>query len=153
MKTRIVLLLFAVAPALASAQPMCARTASTLRKGPGTQHPVSWKVAKYMPFLRLERKSGWLKLQDLEGEVHWGKASDFTSNYRCVVVKTNVAALHKEPSQASPATDLKTLDRYTPLKRVGDQRDWLKVEDEAGRAAWIHESQVWKPVIVNSFSF
>ncbi|MBX3020773.1 MAG: hypothetical protein KF799_03790 [Bdellovibrionales bacterium] len=135
------------------AQPMCARGNVTLRKGPGTQHAVSWKVSKNMPFLRLERKKGWLKLQDLEGEVHWARASDLTSKTRCVVVKTNVAALHKEPSQNSPATDLKTLDRYTPLRRLDDNREWLQVEDEAGRKAWIHESQVWKPVVVNSFSF
>lgn len=153
MKFALVLLFSFLLPVLAQAQPLCARLNTTLRKGPGMQHPVSWKVAKNMPFLRLEKKSGWVKLQDLEGEVHWGKAGDLTNKFRCVVVKTNVAALHKEPNPTSPASDLKTLDRYTPLKRVNDMRDWLQVEDEAGHSSWIHESQVWKPVLVNSFSF
>lgn len=140
-------------PAWAAAEAMCAKNATSLRKGPGTQHAVTWRVAKNMPFLKLERKSGWYKVQDLEGEVHWARTQDLTSSFRCVVVKTNIASLHREPSPASPAQDLKTLDRYTPLKRVGDRRDWLQVENEAGQVAWIHESQVWKPVIVNSFSF
>ena len=137
----------------AGAEPLCAKAALSLRKGPGPQHPVTWRVAKHMPFLRLEKKSGWVKLQDLEGEVHWAKAGDLTSAVRCVVVKATVASLHKEASPTAPPPDLKTLDRYTPLKRLQTTRDWLQVEDEAGHVAWIHESQVWKPVTVNSFSF
>ena len=137
----------------AAVQPVCARAATSLRKGPGTQFPVTWKVAKFMPFLSLQRKSGWSKVQDLEGDVHWVRSVDVTNKVRCVVVKTSVAALHKQPNANSPAEDFKTLDRYTPLKRIGDEPDWLQVEDEAGHKAWIHSSQVWKPVLVNSFTF
>lgn len=150
---KFVLLFFALRIGLAASEPVCAKAAINLRSGPGPNHPISWKVSKYMPFLRLERKNGWSKLQDLEGEIHWARSADLTTKARCVVVKTNTAALHKDPSSAAPATDMKTLDRYTPLKRVNDQREWLQVEDEGGRLAWIHESQVWKPVMVNSFSF
>ncbi len=107
-----------------------------------------------MPFMRqAERKSGWVRVEDLEGESHWAKPSDLTNRFRCVVVKTNVAVLRKEPSTSAPPVDLKTVDRYTPLKRLGNDREWMQVEDETGRTAWIHESQVWKPVNVQSISF
>jgi SH3-like domain-containing protein len=148
------LLIFSTVGAAAwAAEPVCSKTAVTLRKAPNAREAVSWKVGKNMPFLRLETKKGWAKLQDLEGEIHYARAVDFSSKTRCVVVKTNVAALHKDPVVSSAATDLKTLDRYTPLKRVNDNREWIQVEDEAGRLAWIHETQVWKPVKVNAFSF
>lgn len=153
MKILIALLGMISGPAVHAAEPVCAKAAITLRRGPSSKEAVSWKVAKNMPFLKLETKKGWAKLQDLEGEIHFARASDLSSKTRCVVVKTNVAALHKDPAQNAPATDLKTLDRYTPLKRVNDQREWIQVEDEAGRLAWIHESQVWKPIKVNAFSF
>jgi SH3-like domain-containing protein len=106
-----------------------------------------------MPFLRLGSHKGWIKVQDLEGEVLWARRRDLSSRLRCVVVKTNTAALHKAPQFASPGEDLKNLDRYTPLKRIKDQKAWIQVEDEAHNQAWIHESQVWKPVTVNNFSF
>lgn len=138
----------------AFADSVCATRITTLRKGPGSQNPASWKVSRYMPFVRLQKKSGWTKVQDLEGEVHWVKSSDITSQIRCVAVKASVAVLHKEPNSTSPGASLKTLDRFTPLKRMDDEKlPWLHVEDEAGHVSWIHESQVWKPVTVNNISF
>lgn len=133
--------------------PVCAKNYITLRKGPGSQHPVSWKVARYMPFMRTERKAGWVKLEDLEGEEHWARSTDVTNDLRCVVVKTNLATLRSEPSASAPPIELKTVDRYTPFKRLGNDREWVQVEDETGRQAWVHESTVWKPVNVQSISF
>ncbi len=136
------------------AQPVCAKGYISLRKGPGTKHPLSWRVAKYMPFLLLEKKNGWGKLQDLDGEIHWAQLSDLNTKDRCVVVKVNVAVLRQQPSnRSSPPAHLRTVDRYTPFKRVDTAEEWIKVEDEAGNIAWIHENYVWKPVIVNSFTF
>ncbi|MGE4130348.1 MAG: SH3 domain-containing protein [Bdellovibrionales bacterium] len=148
-----VLVFITLAYQMVSAQPVCAKGYIELRKGPGTKFPVSWKVAKYMPFLLSDKKSGWGKVQDLEGEVHWAKLSDLNRKDRCVVVKVNVATLRQEPSNRSALAELKTLDRYTPLKRLESDREWIQVQDESGRTAWIHENYVWKPVIVNSFSF
>lgn len=139
--------------AWAMSDPACAKTATELRKGPGKQFPPSWKVAKYMPFLKTEIKGDWVKVQDLDGEIHWARKKDLTSSVSCVVVKNQVAMLRKEPSTSAPTADLRTLDRYTPLKKVETQSEWIHVEDETGRQAWIHESQVWKPVKIQSFDF
>jgi SH3-like domain-containing protein len=147
------ILLLALPGGQAAAQAMCARRTVNLHKGAGYGTPVTWKVAKYMPFLRLERKGSWSKVQDLEGQVHWLPSRELTAGIRCVVIKTNVAKLHKDPQMSAPAAVLRTLDRYTPLKRIKDQSEWIQVEDEDGHRAWVHESQVWKPVLVQSFSF
>ncbi len=152
----IVLLLSAFSgPALA--QSACAKGYISLRKGPGNNFPLSWKVAKYMPFLILEKKSGWGKVQDMDGEVHWAKLSDLNTKDRCVVVKVNVAVLRSQPSNTAAPADLRTVDRYTPFMRIENDNEspgeWLEVADETGTKAFIHENYVWKPVMVNSFSF
>lgn len=133
--------------------PVCAKTQITLRKGPGSQYPVSWCAARFMPFLRQESKNGWVRVIDFEGESHWAPARDLSSVLHCVVVKTQVATLRKEPSMSAQPSDLKTVDRYTPLKKIESQGEWVKVEDETGRQAWIHESNIWKPMKVQSVKF
>jgi len=144
-----------VGSAPAAAQPACAKGYISLRKGAGAQFPTSWKVAKFMPFLILEKKSGWAKVQDLEGEVHWAKMSDLNTKDRCVVVKVNIATLRQQPSKTAPLAELRTVDRYTPFKRIENENpsEWIEVQDETGNRAFIHENYVWRPVMVNSFSF
>ena len=142
----ILLLTFSVTARAQTAEPVCAAAKATLRKGPSASNPVSWKVSRYMPFMKVDRKGQWSKVKDIEGEEHWVKTSELTNKFRCVVVKTNVATLRKEPSTTAQTMDLKTVDRYTPFKRLANDREWVQVEDETGRQAWIHESQVWKPV-------
>lgn len=133
--------------------PTCAKAPITLRKGPGPNFGLSWKVAKYMPFLKLENKGGWVKVQDLEGEIHWAQPRDLTSTISCVVVRSSTATLRLSPSASAPLAELKTVDRYTPLKKLEAQGEWLRVEDEAGHQAWVHESNIWKPVKVQSVTF
>lgn len=150
---RLLLILFFVTTSAHAGDPVCAKSYITLRKGPGVKNPVSWKVARYMPFMRIDRKSGWSKVQDLEGDEHWAKNSELSTQIRCVVVKTSVATLRKEPNASAAPIELKTVDRYTPFKRLGNDREWVQVEDETGRQAWVHEANVWKPVNVQSISF
>jgi len=149
------LLLVLLAGARVSAQTACAKGYISLRKGPGTNFPLSWKVAKYMPFLILEKKQGWAKVQDLDGEVHWARQSDLNTQDRCVVVKVQVATLRSQPSNTAPPAAMRTVDRYTPFLRIENENpsEWLEVADESGGKAFIHENYVWKPVKVNSFSF
>ena len=133
--------------------PTCTKGAATLRKGPGRQFPVSWKVPRYMPFMRFESKGNWVKVVDLEGETHWAESKDLTRTIHCVVVKSPMANFHKEPKASSKPADLKTLDRYTPLKKISAEAEWIHAEDEAGHQGWINEASVWKPVRVANFSF
>jgi SH3-like domain-containing protein len=133
--------------------PACSKGLMTLRKGPGTNFPISWKVPKYMPFMKLETKNGWVKVEDFERETHWARPTDLTSANQCVVVKSAVATLRQTGSAASPPADLKTVDRFTPFKKLEADREWIHVEDETGRQAWIHETNVWKPVKIQSVTF
>jgi len=72
---------------------------------------------------------------------------------KCIVVKTNVATLRTEPSTTAPASEIKTVDRYTPMKRLESQGEWMHVEDESGHQGWIHETNVWKPAKIQTVDF
>ncbi len=148
-------LLFSVAVSAKvwAADPACVKSAATLRKGPGSDKPVSWKVPQFMPFLKVDYKGSWSKVEDLDGEAHWIKTNELTAKFRCVVVKSNVATLRQGPSPSAPLAELRSVDRYTPFKRLANEKDWVQVEDETGRKAWIHESLVWKPVTVSAITF
>jgi SH3-like domain-containing protein len=152
-QTVLILLLSWQAMAAVEPAPTCARVGAELRKGPGPQFPVSWKAPKYMPFLRFESKGGFARVQDMDGEIHWAKVKDLTTKISCVVVKSQTALLKRDPAKTAPAADIKSVDKYTPFKKLEVKVDWIKVEDETGRQSWVHESQIWKPVKVNSISF
>lgn len=136
---------------LCEAQPVCAKGYISLRKKPGG--PISWKVATHMPFVRLENKNGWSRVKDLDGEEHWAQTKDLTKDINCVVVKAQVATLRESPSGNAPPAELKTVDRFTPLKKIEASGEWLHVEDENGRQSWIHEANVWKPAVIQTMSF
>lgn len=146
-------IIFVFVSTSALAQAVCARTTTTLRRGPGNQFEKSWSVTKYMPFVKSEQKNGWIKLSDIDGETHWGRAGDFTQSYRCVAVKVNTLENRQGPGPQFPYADLKTLDRYTPLKRLDIKNGWVWVENDLGQKSWVQESKVWKPVRVESVSF
>jgi SH3-like domain-containing protein len=151
----ILLLLLGLAPGVAAqAQAVCTRSSVTvLRKDPSPKAEKSWLVGRYMPFLIVEIKNGWLKVEDLEGQKHYGRAVDFSQKFRCVVIKTNTAETRQGPGVRFPYGDFKTLDRYTPLKRLDAQNGWVQVENDIGLKSWVLETKVWHPVKVQTLSF
>lgn len=146
--------LASVVSAPAYAQAVCSKSSVTvLRKAPNAKAEKSWVVTKYMPFMILEVKPGWLKLQDLEGQSHYGRAADFSQKFRCVVVKSSTAESRQGPGGKFPYADFKILDRYTPLKRLDAQDGWVQVENDLGLKSWVPESKVWHPVKVQTLTF
>jgi SH3-like domain-containing protein len=106
-----------------------------------------------MPFLKMESKSSWTRVQDVDGESHWAQSKDLSAGLSCVVVRTQVATLRKGPSTASEPADLRTVDKFTPFKKLEIEGDWVKVQDETGREGWIHQTNVWRPVKVQAMTF
>jgi SH3-like domain-containing protein len=135
-------------------QAICTQSKNAiLRTGPGEQFEKSWSVSRFMPFMKLDQKNNWLKLSDIDGEIHWGKAADFSTQLRCVVIKSNYADTHQGPGNSFPPVEFKTLDRFTPLKRIDAEGPWIKVESDNGIQFWVHESKLWRAVKVQSVKF
>lgn len=139
----------------AQAKALCVSSFQTrLRTEPRDSAKVSWVVGRYMPLVQLDRRGGWIRVQDLDGEIHWVPAKDVTSKGRCIVVKTASAQLRTKPSSKSPAFEIPTVDKYTAFKRLESEADnWYWVEDEVGNRAWVRSIDVWRPVKVSNIGF
>ena len=125
-----------------------------LRSEPSINGKITWVVGRYMPLLELERRGRWIKVRDLDGEIHWAQATEVSGRERCVVVKTLSAALRKGPSANSPLATVRSVEKYTAFKRIeADPENWYNVEDEAGGRYWISSSLVWRPTVVSRIGF
>lgn len=129
-----------------------------LRSEPNSSARVTWVVGKYMPLVELDRRGGWVKVRDLDGESHWISGSEVTSREKCVVVKARRAALRKGPSTRQGLAEIQAVDRYTAFRRVdGELEDepdsWYWVEDEAGKRFWIPTAVVWRATTVSRIGF
>lgn len=122
-----------------------------LRSGPGPKYAITWKVGKFTPFVELSRKSGWIHVQDVDGDKHWIYGSNVTSKIICVAVRIPSARLRK--SAGGQSADLPQVDKYTSFKRIDVNGEWFEVEAPWGETYWIHESTVWRPVKVSNVSF
>ncbi len=135
-------------------EPVCVvKPKVILRKGPGLKFAATWTVPKYMPFLRLERKSGWARVQDFEGEIHWAPPSSLSRKINCAVIKSKTARLRQGPGLDQPIADLATVDRYMAFQKVDRDGEWIQVRDEYGARYWVNEKNVWLPVTRTSVQF
>jgi SH3-like domain-containing protein len=125
-----------------------------LRAEPSASAKITWVVGRYMPLAEVDRKGNWIKVRDVDGDVHWAAGGDLTGRERCVVVKVNVANLRTGPSARSPLGDIQSVDKYTAFKRINaEPEDWYRIEDETGSKYWIAASQVWRATTVSRIGF
>jgi len=94
---------FAQSAIALEAKPICVTgSEANLRVGPGTNHRISWEVKRYMPLVRVSRKGDWIKVRDVDGDIHWIFQKLVSRKVRCVTVKNSRARIRKKPSTLSP---------------------------------------------------
>ncbi len=138
----VLILLGALAwPGLGFGQALCVKVAkANLRSGPGTNFRVTWEVHRHMPLVQVGKNGDWIKVRDVDGDLHWVAQSVVTEEEGCVTVKVDKATIRKAPNTKSPQWF--TVERYTSFKRVGAQKDWVKLEHE-GKTMWASSTVVW----------
>lgn len=146
-------LFFAFFVANVQAAFVCTKKPATLKVEPSSKAKTSWLVGRYMPFIVVQKKGTWIQVKDLEGEPHWVRRIDVSSNLDCVVVKVQIARLYREPANNQPSEMPAHVDRYTPFRRLHAQPGWYQVQDDAGRKSWIKADHVWRPVTIEGISF
>lgn len=136
------------------AHALCVTSASTnLRAGPGANHPITWKVAKYTPLVEIKKTGSWYEVEDQDGQTHWVYAPNVTRKMVCVSVKVPSAKIRKGAGAQAELADLRQVDRYTAFKRLDVQDEWAEVEASWGEVYWVHESNLWRPVKVARVKF
>lgn len=130
----------AQAPAVAQSMVSVDRPKVNLRAGPGTQHAAEWTLARGYPLQVLDRRSGWLRVRDFEGDSGWilGRLTGRTPH---VVVKVPVANI-----RSAPGTSARLLGRaqYGEVLRTLDRRPgWLRVRQPGGLTGWVARRLLW----------
>lgn len=133
-------LLFAAA-ASAQEQLLCVTASrANLRAGPSTDFRITWEVNRYMPLMEVERQGEWVKVSDVDGDVHWIYGPLVSSGENCVTVKASRANIRKGPT--TDADMWFTVEKYTSFKRVGQQGNWIRLEYQ-GEEMWVFHTLVW----------
>jgi len=116
---------------------------ANLRYGPGTKFQKTWEVYRYMPFKKLKTQKGWLRVKDVDGDIHWVYNPLVTSKYKCAVVKVKKANLRSGPTTKDPMVPWGPAQKYYAFKIIGKKGKWRHVMDAAGGKAWVHQDLVW----------
>ncbi|MBF0199768.1 MAG: SH3 domain-containing protein [Desulfamplus sp.] len=113
---------------------------ANVRSGPGIENDVLWQVEQYHPIMILEKKSGWLKFKDFEGDVAWIYATLVDKTESVITIKENCNV------REGPGTDYQvafTVERGVPFKVLEKKDNWLNIEHEDGDRGWIYYTLVW----------
>jgi SH3-like domain-containing protein len=125
----------------AQGQQLCVKAPrANLRAGPGAKFRVTWEVNRNMPLLQVGREGEWIKVRDVDGDLHWVSEKLITGQQDCVTVKAEHANIRKSPS--NKADTWFTVEKYTSFHRIGQKDNWVKIEYE-GETMWVAQSLVW----------
>jgi len=133
--------LLAFAPALQAATfRAIAGSQVNLRAGPGTDHKRLFLVSRDYPVKVLERRDGWAKVEDFEGDQGWVHG-DLLAERRTLLVTEDLVNVRKGPS-----TDHEVAfqaQRNVLLEYLGEERGWVHVRHADGAEGWVHAGLVW----------
>ncbi len=116
-----------------------------LRSGPGTKYSVKWKYGSGFPLKVLEEKSGWLKVEDFEGDSGW-LYQKLTSRNGHMIVKVHKNQNKKINIRSGPSTEDKIVGKAyygVVFKTIKQQNGWAHVKHDSGLEGWIKRSLLW----------
>lgn len=121
---------------------------ANLRVGPGKNHRITWEVKRYMPLVRVSSQGDWIKVRDVDGDIHWVFHRLVSRKVRCVTVKNSRARIRTKPSTKSKTW--RTVEKYTSFKLLQLTKEWVKVEilikrkkRVFKRTGWIFRKLIW----------
>ena len=139
---RVAALMACAAFSAASAQTLVSiqAGAANLRTAPGRSGPVLWRFDRGYPLEVLERRGGWLKVRDFEGEQGWVAAST-TGPARHHVVRARTAKLRAGPGDGYPMVGSAVYGQVFATEFRGE--NWVRVRIAPRQQGWIARDLVW----------
>ncbi len=129
-------------PRLASAEILSVKTSTaSFREAPHQASKVKFTADQFYPVEVVEKKAGWTKTKDFEGDEAW-VADKLLAPMAAVVVTADRANVREAASTASPV--LFKVERGEVFK-IEERSDngWLKVVDARGDGGWIRADMTW----------
>ena len=115
-------------------------TRANLRAGPSTEFRITWEVNQFMPLEDVSRDGDWVRVRDVDGDLHWIFKRLVGDGVECLTIKTSTANIRKRPTTRAPLWF--TVEKYTSFKKVGQDKLWVKLEYE-GEIMWVFHMLVW----------
>jgi len=113
---------------------------ANFRDGPGDKHAIVYSADKFYPVEALEKKDGWVKVKDFEGDVAW-VAERLLAKQETIVVEGDKVNVREKPNTTSEIAF--KAERGEVFKVESHQGKWLKVTDASGDGGWIRDDMVW----------
>jgi SH3-like domain-containing protein len=113
---------------------------ANIRSEPSESGDLLWKVEAYYPMLVLEKKGGWYRFRDFEGDEGWIYGSLVNSDKSVITTKDDCNV------RSGPGTKHEILFKAEvgiPFKVLKSEGSWLNVLHRDGDRGWIHKSLVW----------
>lgn len=115
-----------------------------IRKGPSVNSSVVMEVFKGFPLKILQKQGQWLYVSDFEQDAGWVQSHDVTTCNTVIVSSQQGAKMMSGPSLNS---QLKArVERQVILRKLAEERGWVKVIAGEGTSGWIKSSLLWPEV-------
>jgi SH3-like domain-containing protein len=131
----------ALAPSFASAEMLSVKAQSAnFRANPNDKATIVYSADKFYPVEVLERKAGWAKVKDFEGDTAW-VAERVLGKQQTVVIHADAANIREKPSTTSEVVFKVAHGEVFKVQERKD--DWVKVVDAHGDGGWIRADMTW----------
>jgi SH3-like domain-containing protein len=125
----------------ASAETLSVKVASAnFRARPHESAELKFTADKFFPVDVVEKKNGWVKVRDFEGDEAWVLEKTLGAT-PSVVVSTDKANIREAANTTSDV--LFQVKRGEVFKIEERKENWIKVVDANGDGGWIREDMVW----------
>ncbi len=132
---------FLLLPQLASAQILSVKGASAnFREKPSESAKVKYSADRFYPVEVMEKKAGWVKVKDFEGDEAW-VAERLLTSQPSIVITADKANIRESPNTTSDV--LFKVERGEVFKIESRKEHWLKVVDSKGDGGWIRDDMTW----------
>jgi len=113
---------------------------ANFREAPAESADVLFTADRYYPVKILERKRGWVRIRDFEGEIAW-VAERLLGSEKAVVVVVKQTALRDRPASDGATVIVAAWSDSFVVKQV--RAGWVLVASAAGKEGWVSSSAVW----------
>ncbi|MFO7606631.1 MAG: SH3 domain-containing protein [Desulfurivibrionaceae bacterium] len=111
-----------------------------MRSGPGSNYSVLWELGRGFPLKVLDRKGGWVKVEDFEGDSGWIYGKLVAKNPHLIVKKRRVNV------RSGPGRQFRLVGKANygvVFKTVKTSNGWVQVKHENGLTGWVKRDLLW----------
>ncbi|NUP10128.1 MAG: SH3 domain-containing protein [Polyangiaceae bacterium] len=136
---------FLLLPQVASAAEVLSvkGTSANFREKPTEGAKIKFSADRFYPVEVVQKKAGWVKVKDFEGDEAW-VAERLLTKQPSVVISADKANIREEANTSSDV--LFKVERGEVFKIVERKDHWLKVVDARGDGGWVRDDMTWGEV-------